>query len=536
MRQNDVSPPAEEPTAIGRRAVANATRRGNPLRFATHFVILVCVSIFSLHIYFAWSLRERDINDAQVSAANLSGALAEHAEATLTSVDAALFGIVQRLEVEGNSPEALGRLYPLLASFVKELPSLQGLFVYDANGKWLVNSMDDAPWMLNNSDREYFIYHMTHTDRSAHVGVPVQSRSTGEWIITVSRRINRPDGGFNGVVLATVPVEYFLSFYAHFNVGQHGAIMFATQDGILLARLPTMGKPPGRDVSQSDILRNYVSKSPQGVAKITDKQGQVWLYGYKRLSRYPLFVTASRSYGEVLSDWHTQILIQSIGVMILLFMISWIGWRLVKQIRLRAEAQRELLLAREKLVESNLKLQKMALEDGLTGVANRRQFDITVVNEFNRARRAQQPIALLMMDVDNFKKYNDTYGHPAGDVCLQNIGKLIRTNRAADFSARYGGEEFAILLPNTDLKGAINVAENICAEVRKLAIPHSKNPGGIVTVSIGVDACIPDPAGSNVIDLISGTDRALYIAKARGRNQVCSTLELPEQPPAISVP
>ena len=203
MRQNDVSPPAEEPTAIGRRAVANATRRGNPLRFATHFVILVCVSIFSLHIYFAWSLRERDINDAQVSAANLSGALAEHAEATLTSVDAALFGIVQRLEVEGNSPEALGRLYPLLASFVKELPSLQGLFVYDANGKWLVNSMDDAPWMLNNSDREYFIYHMTHTDRSAHVGVPVQSRSTGEWIITVSRRINRPDGGFNGVVLAT---------------------------------------------------------------------------------------------------------------------------------------------------------------------------------------------------------------------------------------------------------------------------------------------------------------------------------------------
>jgi len=536
MRQNDASPLADELTAIGPGAVANTTRRGNPLRFATYFVILVCVSIFTLHIYFSWSLRARDIDDAQVSAANLSGALAEHAEATVTSVDAALFGIVQRLEVEGNSPDALARLYPLLASFVEELPSLQGLFVYDSNGKWLVNSMDDAPWMLNNADREYFIFHKTHPDRNAHVGTPVQSRSTGDWVIPVSRRINRPDGSFDGVVLATVPVNYVLNFYSRFNVGKYGAIMLATLDGTLLARLPFMGATPGSDVSQTDIVRYHVSKYPQGVAMITDKQGKVWLYGYKRLTRYPLFVTASRSYEEVLSDWHTQILIQSIGVMILLVLLSWIGRRLVNQIKLRAEAQRELLLAREKLVEMNLKLQKMALEDGLTGVANRRQFDITVVNEFNRARRERQPIALLMMDVDNFKKYNDTYGHPAGDVCLQSIGQLIKTNRAADFSARYGGEEFAVLLPNTDLKGAVVVAENICQEVRNLKIPHSKNSGGIVTISIGVDAFIPDPAGSNVIDLISATDRALYIAKARGRNQVCSTHELPEQPPAISVP
>jgi len=227
------------------------------------------------------------------------------------------------------------------------------------------------------------------------------------------------------------------------------------------------------------------------------------------------------SYDEVLASWRTETLLQSVGVLILVAMLAWMGKRLINQIKLRAQAQQKLLSAREKLVEMNKTLQKMALEDGLTGVANRRQFDVTLANEFNRAKRERHSLGLLMIDVDHFKKYNDTYGHPAGDVCLQKIGKLIKMNRPGDLSARYGGEEFAILLPNTDLKGAISVAEKICADVRALNIPHGKNPTGIVTVSVGVQATVPTKT-CNLLDLVSAADKALYTAKARGRNQVCS--------------
>ncbi|ASU39043.1 diguanylate cyclase [Herbaspirillum sp. meg3] len=503
-------------------AVSSA-KRVNIRIFATVFVGLVCISILALHIFFSWNVRSKDIDDAQVATANLSRALAEHAEATLTSADSVLFGIVQRLEVEGNDREALARLYPLLASYVKELPQLQGLFIYDQTGKWLVNSLDDSPWMLNNSDREYFIYHMTHNDRGAHVGVPVKSRSTGDWIIPVSRRINHPDGSFAGVALATVAVDYFLKFYTSFDTGKKGEILLASQAGILLAERPLQVDSIGKNISNENLVSDHTRRNKRGVALLkSPRDGLLRIYSYKRLEKYPLFVTAGVSYDEVLAGWRTETLLQSIGVLILVAMLAWLGKRLVNQIKLRAQAQQKLLAAREKLVEMNKTLQKMALEDSLTGVANRRQFDVTLANEFNRAKRESQSLALLMIDVDHFKKYNDTYGHPAGDVCLQKIGKVIQMNRPGDLSARYGGEEFAILLPNTDLKGAVNVAEKICADVRNLNIPHGKNPTGIVTISVGVQAIVPNK-NCNLMDLVSAADKALYTAKARGRDQVCSS-------------
>ena len=509
---------------------SSSAKRVNIRLFATVFVGLVCISILALHIFFSWNVHNKDIDDAQVATANLSRALAEHAEATLTSADSVLFGIVQRLEVEGNDREALARLYPLLASYVKELPQLQGLFIYDQTGKWLVNSLDDSPWMLNNADREYFIFHMTHTDRNAHIGLPVKSRSTGDWIIPVSRRINRPDGSFAGVALATVPVEYFLKFYTSLDTGKKGEILLASQAGIMLAEHPLQVDSIGKNISSGNLVSEHARRNKRGVAIISSpRDGLLRIYSYKRLEKYPLFVTAGVSYDEVLAGWRTETLLQSIGVLILVAMLAWLGKRLVDQIKLRAQAQQKLLSAREKLVEMNKALQKMALEDSLTGVANRRQFDVTLANEFNRAKRESQPLALLMIDVDHFKKYNDTYGHPAGDVCLQKIGKVIQMNRPGDLSARYGGEEFAILLPNTDLRGAIVVAEKICADVRNLNIPHGKNPTGIVTISVGVQSIVPNN-NCNLMDLVSASDKALYTAKARGRDQVCSSDD--EIPPA----
>jgi diguanylate cyclase (GGDEF)-like protein len=504
-------------------------RRNNVRFFATVFVTLVCSSILSLHIFFSWNLHRKNVEDAQIATANLSRALAEHAEATFTSADAVLFGIVQRLEVEGMDRDALARLYPLLASYIKELPQLQGLFIYDQTGKWLVNSLEDSPWLLNNSDREYFIFHMNHEDRNAHIGLPIKSRSTGDWVIPVSRRINLPDGRFGGVALATIPVQYLLNFYTRFDIGTQGEILLGTQDGILLAQRPLAEDSIGRNIRNSNIISEHIGRNKYGVAVLVAEDGVKRLYSYKRLGKYPLFITAALSYEDILMSWRTETLLQSIGVLILVGMLAWLGQRLVNQIKLRSQAQQKLLAAREKLVEMNKTLKKMALEDSLTGVANRRQFDATLSNEYSRARRERQSLALLMLDVDHFKKYNDNYGHPAGDACLKKIGKVIQMNRPGDLSARYGGEEFAILLPHTDLWGAISVGEKICQDVRDLHIPHNGNPVGIVTISVGVQAVVPD-SESNLHDLISAADKALYTAKARGRNQVCNGNEEAAEP------
>ena len=179
-------------------------------------------------------------------------------------------------------------------------------------------------------------------------------------------------------------------------------------------------------------------------------------------------------------------------------------------------------VAEKKLEEANRALSKMARLDGLTQVANRRCFDETLKVEWHRLRRSEQPLALIMIDIDYFKKYNDHYGHQAGDDCLIAVARALQASvlRPADLVARYGGEEFAILLPEVDLKGALHVGNRAAEELRRLRIPHAASEvAGIITMSMGAAAMIPHE-GKNVSDLIADADKALYAAKAQGRNRM----------------
>ena len=160
--------------------------------------------------------------------------------------------------------------------------------------------------------------------------------------------------------------------------------------------------------------------------------------------------------------------------------------------------------------------------DGLTGLANRRQFDIAMKNELMRASRNYRSVALLMLDIDCFKQYNDIYGHVAGDQCLQQIGQTLKglACRSNDIMARYGGEEMAIILPDTDTQGALIFAERVIESVRELKIPHTGNPHGIVTISIGIFAKVPHMYNDTPIGFINQADSALYQAKAQGKNRI----------------
>ena len=174
------------------------------------------------------------------------------------------------------------------------------------------------------------------------------------------------------------------------------------------------------------------------------------------------------------------------------------------------------------LAEANRRLQALAAQDPLTGLANRRMFEEALAKEYRRAKRGDQQIALIMIDVDRFKAFNDLYGHPAGDDCLKRIAEAFTRSlrRSGDVAARYGGEEFAVVLPATDEAGGLAIASRIRQAVLDLAIEHDGNETGMVTISAGVAAVHPTSLADVRDGLLREADRALYLAKENGRNTI----------------
>jgi diguanylate cyclase (GGDEF)-like protein len=174
-------------------------------------------------------------------------------------------------------------------------------------------------------------------------------------------------------------------------------------------------------------------------------------------------------------------------------------------------------------------LERLAAIDGLTEIPNRRRLDEVLVAEWLRCQRDALPLTVALMDIDHFKRFNDAYGHPAGDDCLRRVAQALAgvIRRSGDLVARYGGEEFAAILPNTSPDGARQVAEAFRAAVQALGILHEHaTQAGVVTISLGAVTVVPDYEGITATDLTRGADECLYAAKAQGRNRaVHSTLE-----------
>ena len=188
----------------------------------------------------------------------------------------------------------------------------------------------------------------------------------------------------------------------------------------------------------------------------------------------------------------------------------------------RKEREKKLVEITKELKEANEHLKRLSSLDGLTGVANRRSFDERIELEWARSIRNLKPLALIMIDIDYFKPYNDRYGHQAGDDCLKKVASLITSSihRTLDLAVRYGGEEFAVLLPDTDMEGAMGIAEKIRAAVEGMQIEHSGSKNNnFVTISLGVASKIPGRMEKSDL-FIEAADKAMYIAKKEGRNRV----------------
>ncbi|MDB5759337.1 MAG: diguanylate cyclase [Burkholderia sp.] len=495
---------------------------GNARFKAILFVVLVCLSLTGMGGWTLWKARRVQMHEASTATTNMTQALAQHATDTLRAADSVLIGLVERLEVDGMSEASLPRLKKLLQGSVAELSSLNGIFVYDEQGRWIVNSQTTTPTNANNADREYFLYHKLNLDQSAHVGLPIESRSTGRWVIPVSRRINHPDGTFAGVVLATVDMAYFRSFHDSFDIGKSGTIFLAMDNGTMLVRRPFHSSYIGKDISTGPVFTQLRSVGP-GTRLLTSYVDQVTrVYSYTHIRHYPLVVAVALGRDDILAEWRQEAWRTAAVIVILSAVLSGIGLRLARQISVREKAEAELRTAKLTLEELNRSLERLSLQDSLTGLGNRRRFDTALQSECAHSARYGTPLSLVMIDVDHFKRYNDLYGHPAGDECLRRVGAAVMSARlrSCDVAARYGGEEIAVLLPQTDVAGAAAAAERLRQAVESLAVAHAGNPVGRVTVSIGVASLAPSDGEGAPARLVRDADGALYAAKAAGRNVV----------------
>ncbi len=488
------------------------------------FLLVTSLFVIAINGWSLWNSWQQTVGEKNDDARNLSVSLAKQAEDAFLQVDITLADAVRQLRQRGNDYAATPEFLRQLKEQQGKLPQLHGLFVYDVQGHWIASSGNFVPTNASNADRAYFIWHRTHNDTNLLISRVIRSRSTGDLVIPVSVRLNDSQGHFAGVALATVRVDYFRQHYSYFALGNKDTLGLILADASALYIRPFPDNVIGRTLSTSPLFKTELKAASSGNATWRSSlDGIVRVFGYARLERYPLIVTAGYDLDNIRREWMAANLINVLLNLALLLAIAGMGFLLLRQVGTNVRNQIELTYVRDELTNINHTLQSLALVDGLTGLANRRQFDALLEQGLLRSLKTGDPISLVMIDIDCFKRFNDTYGHVAGDECLQDVAWALKNSVHfhGDVVARYGGEEFAIIMPNTAASEAKIVAERAVRAVMDLGIAHESTevPEGIVTISAGYGALVSEGKPAEAEQLKKEADRALYQAKRNGRNR-----------------
>lgn len=509
-------------TDVARGGPSMPSPVGRPFLAAGVFLALLTVVLIATNVWLASRTYDAAWQQTTTTSRNLGHSVANQLDSVFSEVDRLLNTLGYMLEQRDMTAEALEPLQPIMVTHLSRAEYLHGLFVYGDDGRWLVHTQPMQAHQANNSDRAYFIAHRESRSSRVLISKPVQSRSTGEWIIPVSKRIDDAEGRFAGVLLATVRVDYIVKLLNGFDIGQRGAISLSLADSTILLRRPYSAQDLGRFFPNNPLM-SAVDSARAGIIRITSPiDGIKRLVAFEHLPSNPLFVTVALSEEEILLQWRSAAQVQFACMLLVVSIIGFSARYVLRSMKLRQASDRALRIAHEQIVQANAQLAELAEHDGLTGILNRRAFDQRFEEILAQARRYGQPVSVVLFDVDHFKTYNDNYGHPAGDDCLRRVAAALTMamRRPGDVLARYGGEEFVAILPDTPTVGAQEVANAARLEVARLVLPHDASADGIITVSAGIAAADAASVDLTPAALIGQADKALYRAKHAGRNRV----------------
>ncbi|MDF3935803.1 GGDEF domain-containing protein [Pseudomonas citronellolis] len=393
----------------------------------------------------------------------------------------------------------------LLRDYSAQARGLGSVFIANAQGRITFGLGKQLPEQADITQREYFQVQSRGASPRLFISHPYTPQaSAAQPSVALSRRLEHPDGSFAGVAAATLRLDYFRELFSGLALEPGATLQLRMLDGTALAGWPDTEGQPAADQAFRSHLRDGANGFFGNAADGTEH----W-YDFRRIGEYPLVFEVALPSREIYADWRSRAWV--IGLLALALDLAMVAVTLlaIRQLRRRNAEVDELTVA--------------ASTDPLTGLHNRRGFDLRSTLEWSRTQRSGQPLAVLLMDIDKFKAYNDHYGHPAGDAALQVTAEVIDSHarRPSDCAARYGGEEFVVLLGDTDERHALALAERIRASLQARALPHEHGPLGVLTLSIGV-ACSATSGADSLEALVKAADTALYDAKHGGRNRVAA--------------
>ncbi len=380
-------------------------------------------------------------------------------------------------------------------------------FVVNYNGLSTSDSLAYPSASFNARDRDYFKWHEKMPGKQLHISKPVQSLLSGETAVIISRRLSSANGEFVGLIGVHFNLQYFNDFYRRLGLEGRAAIFLGNTDGEAIFRYPYTEQIQTKGISSVAVFQDVLKERSgwsTAISPYETGEEAKRIIGYRVSENFPILAIVSNTNKSVTDSW-LQISSPQIGdILILLAGLAAMTFFVRRQL---------------KLLE---KLSVEASRDSLTNLYNRRELEKSLMQEWNRSRRNNSPISVLFLDIDFFKRFNDSLGHGEGDRCLKRIAVILQTEfrRAADITARIGGEEMLCLMTDTGAEEALRSAENLLEKIRKAEIRHpDSDVAKIVTVSIGVCTMIPQNDMAWPI-IIENADRALYHAKQTGRNRI----------------
>lgn len=435
--------------------------------------------------------------------------------------------------------------------------------VADITGIRTVMVADRTRVVRCSSSREllgFDLSHAPHVLRAVETGGPslsnfIVSPRTGRSVVSVADVERSASGEVTGVAIAAVDLEWLAELLARVSTVPNINVMVLDGKGVILARHPTRAGQVGKAYSGAVFLAEH-GKEDHGTFRGEGVDGTPRIYAFSRIPGTDVRVLASMREADAGSTIDGRILstlaIFCLGIAVFIGLALYLARRMIiapvarlakdllaygrgdtqavrgtdirefePVITAYTEMSRRLTAQTSNLRSLNHRLAALASTDGLTGLVNRRSFDVTFSEEWVRCADSERPLALVMVDVDHFKQFNDSKGHLAGDEALRSVARMLAAavSGTSHVAARYGGEEFIILLADTDMPTALEFAENVRQLVLALAIAHPRSPFGHLTASFGVAAMVP-ALDISPDALLARVDSALYDAKRLGRNRV----------------